>query len=63
MVLTDKIENPRRTMVLFYMLDTSGSIDGSKIGAVNTAVKALRSIMLILTLVDCASKPAVSTEQ
>jgi len=39
MALTDKIEIPRRTMVLFLVIDTSGSMDGSKIGAVNTAIE------------------------
>jgi len=39
MSLTDKIEIPRRTMVLFFIIDTSGSMDGSKIGAVNTAIE------------------------
>ncbi|MDR0496562.1 MAG: VWA domain-containing protein [Treponema sp.] len=39
MALTDKIEIPRRTMVLFFIIDTSGSMDGSKIGSVNTAIE------------------------
>jgi uncharacterized protein YegL len=39
MSLTDKIEIPRRTMVLFFIIDTSGSMDGSKIGAVNVAIE------------------------
>jgi uncharacterized protein YegL len=39
MALTDKIEIPRRTMVLFFMIDTSGSMDGEKIGSVNTAIE------------------------
>ena len=39
MALTDKIEIPRRTMVLFFVIDTSGSMDGSKIGAVNAAIE------------------------
>ena len=39
MSLLDKIEIPRRTMVLFFVIDTSGSMDGSKIGAVNTAIE------------------------
>jgi uncharacterized protein YegL len=39
MALTDKVEIPRRTMVLFFIVDTSGSMDGEKIGAVNTAVR------------------------
>ena len=39
MALTDKVEIPRRTMVLFFIVDTSGSMDGDKIGAVNTAIR------------------------
>ncbi|MDR2786341.1 MAG: VWA domain-containing protein [Treponema sp.] len=39
MALTDKVEIPRRTMVLFFVIDASGSMDGSKIGAVNTAIQ------------------------
>jgi len=39
MALLDKIEIPRRTMVLFFIIDTSGSMDGSKIGSVNTAIE------------------------
>jgi len=39
MALTDKVEIPRRTMVLFFVIDTSGSMDGSKIGAVNVAIE------------------------
>jgi uncharacterized protein YegL len=35
----DKIEIPRRTMVLFFIIDTSGSMDGNKIGAVNVAIE------------------------
>lgn len=30
---------PRRTMVLFFVIDTSGSMSGEKIGAVNTAIR------------------------
>jgi len=39
MALTDKFEIPRRTMVLFFIVDTSGSMDGEKINAVNTAIR------------------------
>ena len=39
MSLLEKIEIPRRTMVLFFVIDTSGSMDGSKIGSVNTAIE------------------------
>ena len=39
MSLLDEVESvPRRTMTLFFMIDTSGSMLGSKIGAVNDAV-------------------------
>jgi uncharacterized protein YegL len=48
MALTDKVEIPRRTMVLFFMIDSSGSMDGAKIGEVNTAIEevipALRDV-------------------
>jgi len=30
---------PRKSMVLFFLVDTSGSMSGSKIGAVNTAIE------------------------
>jgi uncharacterized protein YegL len=39
MALIDKVEIPRRTMVLFFIIDTSGSMNGSKIGSVNTAIE------------------------
>ena len=39
MTLTKEVEIPRRTMVLFFVIDTSGSMDGSKIGAVNVAIE------------------------
>lgn len=35
------VEVPRRTMVLFFMVDTSGSMTGSKIGTVNTAIEGI----------------------
>ncbi len=31
-------EIPRKAMTLFYLVDTSGSMSGAKIGALNTAV-------------------------
>ncbi|GHU77079.1 tellurium resistance protein TerY [Spirochaetia bacterium] len=39
MALTDKIEIPRRTMVLFFLIDASGSMSGAKIGAVDSAIE------------------------
>ena len=39
MSLLDDVKSiPRRTMTLFFMIDTSGSMAGNKIGAVNDAV-------------------------
>jgi uncharacterized protein YegL len=40
MGLNDAVEAiPRKTMVLFFLIDTSGSMSGSKIGAVNAAIE------------------------
>ena len=33
------VEVPRRTMVLFFVVDTSGSMSGAKIGTVNSAIE------------------------
>ena len=35
----DVVEVPRRTMVLFFVVDCSGSMAGNKIGTVNTAIE------------------------
>lgn len=35
------VEVPRRTMVLFFVVDTSGSMNGSKIGTVNSAIEEI----------------------
>ncbi len=35
----DVVEVSRRTMVLFFIVDTSGSMNGSKIGTVNNAIE------------------------
>lgn len=37
-LLDDVVSVPRRTMTLFFVIDTSGSMYGNKIGAVNDAV-------------------------
>ena len=34
-LLDEQVSVPRRTMTLFFLIDTSGSMEGSKIGAVN----------------------------
>ena len=37
-LLDDVVSVPRRTMTLFFVIDTSGSMEGNKIGAVKDAV-------------------------
>lgn len=37
-LLDDAVSIPRRTMTLFFLIDTSGSMSGTKIGAVNDAI-------------------------
>lgn len=39
MNLLDAVSIPRRTMVLFFLIDSSGSMTGDKIGAVNEAIR------------------------
>lgn len=34
-------EMPRKVMVLFFLIDTSGSMDGTKIGEVNSAIEEI----------------------
>ena len=38
-LLDETVSVPRRTMTIFFMIDTSGSMEGNKIGAVNDAVE------------------------
>jgi uncharacterized protein YegL len=39
MPLTDQVEIPIRTCVIFFVIDTSGSMEGSNIGALNAAIE------------------------
>ena len=39
MGLLDNESVPRRTMTLVFVVDTSGSMEGNKIGAVNDAIR------------------------
>ena len=41
MAITDKAETPRGTIVIFFIVDTSGSMEGERIGALNTFIRAL----------------------
>ena len=36
---TQRVEIPRKTMVLFFLVDTSGSMSGDKIGSLNDAIR------------------------
>lgn len=38
-IYDESVEVPRRTMVLFFLIDTSGSMSGAKIGTVNAAIE------------------------
>lgn len=38
-IYDDVVEVARRTMVLFFIVDTSGSMDGTKIGTLNQAIE------------------------
>ena len=38
-IYDEVVEVARRTMVLFFMVDTSGSMEGSKIGTLNAAIE------------------------
>lgn len=46
MSLLDETESvPRRAMTMFFLIDTSGSMEGSKIGAVNDAMENVMPII------------------
>ena len=40
-IYDDVVEVTRRTMVLFFVVDTSGSMNGAKIGTVNSAIEEI----------------------
>ena len=40
-------EIPRKVMTMFYLVDTSGSMSGAKIGALNTAVRETLPLILL----------------
>lgn len=52
---------PRRTMVMFFLIDTSGSMGGAKIGAINSAMEEIIPELRILasTNADAQVKIAV----
>jgi uncharacterized protein YegL len=51
MSLQEAVESiPRKTMVLFFLVDASGSMSGSKIGALNTAIEEVMPELRDLSL-------------
>lgn len=38
-ILSEATEIPRKTMIMFFLVDTSGSMDGAKIGSLNEAMR------------------------
>ena len=40
-IYDEVVEVPRRTMILFFVIDTSGSMSGAKIGVVNSTIEEL----------------------
>lgn len=49
-------EPPRRIMTLFYLVDTSGSMSGAKIGALNTAIRETLPIIEEISKTSTAAK-------
>ena len=40
-ILSEATEIPRKTMIMFFLIDTSGSMDGDKIATVNDAMREI----------------------
>ena len=54
-LLDETIEIPRRTMTLFFLIGTSGSMDGCKIGAVN---ESMREVLPMISDISAANPDA-----
>lgn len=52
---------PRHSVVLIFVIDTSGSMDGSKMNAVNTALKELMAELPAMGTADTEIKVAILT--
>lgn len=63
MSLLDTVEIPRRTMVLFFLVDTSGSMMGSKIGAVNSAIEEILPEISLISEENADAKIKVAVLQ
>jgi len=40
-ILAEATELPRKTMIMFFLIDTSGSMDGDKIASLNDAMREM----------------------
>ena len=40
-ILSEATELPRKTMIMFFLIDTSGSMDGDKIASLNDAMREM----------------------
>jgi len=60
-LLDEAVEIPRKTMALFFLIDTSGSMSGSNIGQVNDAMREVLPDLREIsdTNADAKSKIAV----
>ena len=63
MSFTDSVGIPRRTMVLFFVVDTSGSMQGNKIGAVNDAIRETLPDLQDLSKNNADAKIKIATLQ
>ena len=54
-LLDETVEIPRRTMTLFFLIGTSGSMDGHKIGAVN---ESMREVLPMIRDISAANPDA-----
>lgn len=63
MSFTDTTEIPRRTMVLFFVVDTSGSMNGDKIGALNDAIRETLPDLRDLSENNADAKVKIATLQ
>lgn len=51
-LLEEITPSPRKVMTLFYLVDTSGSMDGSKIGTVNAAMEECKSLLKAVAMTN-----------
>ncbi len=60
-IYDEVVEVPRRTMVLFFVVDTSGSMNGSKMGTVNEAIRNVESMLADISESNADARIKVAT--